>query len=113
MSDSEWIERRTTRPAWMDRSTFERDRLTLEALREDRLTVAELTTRLAGQFDDRAVYDGHVRSIVERLRHAGDVERVRLAPGTEGEYHAARWLYSRRSALTGPIAELERAYHAT
>ncbi|MGH2899908.1 MAG: hypothetical protein ACRDMZ_14635 [Solirubrobacteraceae bacterium] len=100
------------RTAWRDLSIFERDRVTLEALGDDHLTVADLTARLGEKNAAHAagVYDGHVRSILERLRHAGDVQRARLAPCAEGEHHATRWRYSRNVALTGPIADLERAF---
>ncbi len=77
----------------------------LEALADDRLTQRQLVDRLLVHYPG-----AHINAIayplLKRLMESGEVDRVR-----DGAPRAGRptWRYYRRSELTGPIADLQRA----
>jgi hypothetical protein len=105
--------------AWNARPVHERDRLTLECVGEagGPLTVTEIAHALIdrvfpGVRDHYpAVGGSHIRSIVQRLHRAGELERIRVAPGEiKGKRNGTRWRYARKTVLSGPIADLERAF---
>lgn len=106
---------------WMRLTVHERDRHTLEAIGDAKapLTIAEITLRVEERVFPGVRLDGypatsesHIRSIVQRLHQAGELERHRVAPGTTpGKRNGTRWRYARKAALSGPIADLDRTFY--
>lgn len=90
--------------AWNATRGERRQRLILEALRSDRLTLREIAERLNGQHADRfgRVYDSMLRGEVYKMLAAGELERER-----EDFKNKPRFRYFRKPGLTGPIAELD------
>ena len=112
--DAEQCAREERYALWRATSSHERDRLTLELIGDNPpLTVAEINAKLEEEMFGVAP-QGYpmvdVRSNVQRLHRAGELERLRVPPGTAGERAGVRWRFARKSALSGPIAELERAF---
>jgi hypothetical protein len=103
---SESIDSRRER-AWDAIPTAERDRLVLEHLGDDRLTIRELHRRMEAALPDCCLYEPYVRSLVMRLFRERELDRVgeRYRKGD-----SIRYRYFKRP-LEGPIADLERAFH--
>lgn len=100
----EWREQRS---AWRRIPAHERDRLVIQLLGSERLTVSELTrrlrTELAGTTDVLYPGSAEVRPILKRLMTARELDR---APADRAG--RTRYRYFRRTELSGPIADLER-----
>lgn len=102
-----WRRHHEQRAQWKRLSMPERNRLTLELLGEDQLTVREVMDRLRGELGESAVGDGDTRGVLKRLLDAEEVHR-KLEPNTCG---AVRYRYFRNTHLSGPIVDLERTFH--
>jgi hypothetical protein len=94
-----------------------RESLLFQVLGDERLILRELTSRLNAELGTpdhepysalvaEPVYQGNVRSLVMRMFHAGQLERV-----AESFKNKTRYRYFRKRGLDGPIVDLERAYH--
>jgi len=104
----EWQRRRREhREQWTKLSKPERNRLTLELLGEDQLTVREVMDRLRGELGESAVGDGDTRGVLKRLLDAEEVHR-KLDPNSGG---TVRYRYFRNTHLSGPIVDLDRTFH--
>jgi hypothetical protein len=103
------LEHKARMRGWQRRPQGDRDRLLLDALGEDCLTIRELTARLNAALDspqDRwpTVYESTVAKMARRLLSAGEFERI-------GEPFKGKVRYRYfRCRGQGPTAELERAY---
>jgi hypothetical protein len=93
---SEW--RRLDLPA--------RHRLVLVVLGDRRLTIREICVALNDLRDDWTVYLSHVQSTITRLHARGDLARV---PDRASGRRVYRYFHP--TTLTGPIADLDRAFH--
>jgi hypothetical protein len=87
-----------------------RENLLLLVLGDDRLLIRELVERLNNELvpEDvtwRAVYESAVRGLATRLVRTGQLER-----NAEPWRGRVRYRYFRRRGLSGPIADLERAF---
>jgi hypothetical protein len=100
-------ERLEKEAAWKRVPAAERDRILLEVLGEDRLTIRELTERMRSELPRCDLYESHVGRLVGRLfKEARELDRA-ADPRKKGR---PRYLYFRRG-LEGPIADLERTFH--
>jgi len=102
-----WRRRHEQRAQWTKLSMPERNRLTLELLGEDQLTVREVMDRLRGELGESAVGDGDTRGVLKRLLDAEEVHR-KPEHNTCGR---VRYRYFRNTHLAGPIVDLERSFH--
>lgn len=102
-----WRRRHEQRAQWTKLSMLERNRLTLELLGEDQLTVREVMDRLRGELGEAAVGDVDARGVLKRLLDAEEVHR-KLDPNSGG---TVRYRYFRNTHLSGPIVDLERTFH--
>lgn len=102
-----WRRHHEQRARWTKLSMPERNRLTLELLGEDRLTVREVMDRLRGELGESAVSDVDARGVLKRLLDAEEVHR-KLDPNSGG---TVRYRYFRNTQLLGPIVDLERTFH--
>jgi hypothetical protein len=100
---------------WRQTPRERREVLLFQVLGDEALILRELTERMNGELGfpqppgtraPRAVYDGSVRSLVQRMLRDGQLERK---SETFNKTHM-RYRYFRRRGLEGPIADLERAY---
>lgn len=91
---------------WRRLDLDERHRLILLVLGTSRLTIRELCVALNDLRDDWTVYLSHVTSTVNRLHARGDL--ARLPDRTDGRL---RYRYFHPTTLSGPIADLDRAFH--
>jgi hypothetical protein len=100
---------------WRQTPRERRETLLFQVLGDEALILRELTERMNGELGfpqppgtraPRAVYDGSVRSLVQRMLRDGQLERE---SETFNKTHM-RYRYFRRRGLEGPIAGLERAY---
>ncbi len=104
------------RAVWAGLTTHARERLVLEVIGRAAapLTITETAGHAADLLCGDQATDGffsHVRSVVQRLHRAGELDRYSVEPGTPGEHPATRWRFARKVALSGPIADLERAFY--
>lgn len=106
-SERRWREKRARERAWRNKPRDERERLVLEALRDDSLTMLELLERMRAELPEFDLYDSKIRPLVTGLVKGGELDR-RPDPRWNGR---VRWLYFRARDLKGPIADLERAFH--
>lgn len=83
----------------------ERERLVLEELGDDRLTVGELVHRIGTAYPHVHLSRGLVYMTLRALMNTGDVERA-----TESYRGQPRHRYSRRTKLEGPIVDLQRMF---
>jgi hypothetical protein len=88
-----------------------REELLFQVLGDDRLLIREIVERLNDVLvpEDvtwRAVYENAVRGLTVRLVRDGRLERI-----AEPWRGRVRYRYFRRRGLSGPIADLERAFH--
>lgn len=98
--------RRELRDVWRQMPWHERERLLLDVLGDDKLTIGTLVTRVCESRPDVIVYDGGMRNLVTRMLKAGELDRVGeqwRAGTTKG---STRYRYFRRTELSGPIADL-------
>ena len=103
--EAEWREQRQR---WRSLSNAQRERLLIELLAEDRLTVSELVEKVRGKFGEHSVDYGDVYAVVRRLHLTGELSR-------ESETFRKtrqRWRYMRKP-MAGPIADLERAFNGS
>jgi hypothetical protein len=93
--------------AWRRLTSDARERLALELLADDRLTIPELADRFVTELPECEVYEGSIRGLIRRMLKDGEVDRVgeRWRRG-----NSIRYRYF-RPELTGPIADLDRAFH--
>jgi hypothetical protein len=96
---------------WNRLTTEARENLLLHVLADDRLLIREMVERLNDELvpEDvtwRAVYESSVRGLAARLVRNGQLERA--AESWRGK---VRYRYFRRRGLSGPIADLDRAFH--
>ena len=87
----------------------EREHAVLSAIGDDRLTIAEVTTRAQAALTGMTVYESSVRSIVMRLYRAGELQRE-SEPAKRRNH--VRYRYFRKAGLEGPIADLDQTFHA-
>jgi hypothetical protein len=101
--EAEWREQEQR---WRSLSNAQRERLLIELLAEDRLTVSELVEKVRDKFGRYAVAYGDVYPVVKRLQLTGELSRE------EETFRKTRkrWRYFRRP-MAGPIADLERAFN--
>jgi hypothetical protein len=93
------------RTAWRSTSMDRREAYVFQFLGEERLTIGELTERATKALHvDYQIFDSNIRSTVNRMFQAGQLER-------EGEeWHSRiRYRYFRKRTLEGPIADLQTA----
>lgn len=83
-----------------------RHRLVLTVLGDRQLTIREICEGLNDLRDDWTVYLSHVTSTVTRLHTRGEL--ARLPDRTSGRL---AYRYFHPTSLTGPIADLDRAFH--
>jgi hypothetical protein len=104
------VEIRERRDVWAGTPRERRESLLFQVLGDERLILRELTSRMNAELGTpdhgphSAVYQGHVRSLVMRMFHAGQLERA-----GETFKNKPRWRYFRKRGLDGPIVDLERA----
>jgi hypothetical protein len=95
---------------WREMPMERRESFLFQALRDERLTLREITARLNVVLDapegEFIVYQSNVRSLVMRMLRAGQLERV-----AETFKNKTRFRYFRKRGLDGPIVDLERAFH--
>ena len=97
------------RRAWRQTPRAVRERVVLEALGDDRLSVGELCCRLRDTTTAQFTQEG-LREILKRLVAAGELSFANEPPAGGGRRRA---VYSRNGALSGAIVDLERAFHAS
>lgn len=91
---------------WRELGKVGQDRLVLEVVGEGRLPKSEIVAALQARLgDEYKIYDSYVQNALRHLLAAGEI--VREAEDWRGRY---RHHYS-RTPLSGPIADLERAFH--
>jgi hypothetical protein len=100
---AEWNEQEER---WRSLTQAGRERLLLELIGEDRLTVSEATRKVREKLGEHSVYYGRVYSTMQRLLHSGELDRVRE---TFRETQT-RNRYFRRPP-SGPIVEMEKLLH--
>src|SRR4051794_30116367 len=77
-ADADFAEQQERAARWNAISSAERDRMALEALGDDRLTVAELWPRFQALLPaDCGGYESYMNTILKRLMKAGEVTRDR------------------------------------
>jgi len=91
---------------WRRLDLAERHRLILGVLGPGALTIREICVALNDLRDDWTVYLSHVTSTVNRLHARGDL--ARLPDRADGRL---RYRYFHPTTLSGPIADLDRAFH--
>jgi hypothetical protein len=107
--DKEWWRKRL---AWKAIRGAERDRLLLDTLADDRLTIRELTARLSDALPECSVYESDTRRVVNRLFGVGELDRTAERRAKGNHNGAIRWRYFRfQPELSGSIADLDRAFH--
>lgn len=92
------------RRAWRQVPRWERKRRLLDALGDRRMTSSELTRELNRSPGSRFGGD-EARILARELVEAGELVEAKATGGR------CRFVYSRQTALSGPIADLERAFH--
>ena len=97
---------REARDRWRRASWDERERWMLQALGDARLTASELVDRIEAN-GSVGTNPNEVRRLAARMVAAGVLDAVK-----EPYKSAGRYRYQHRRELDGPIADLERAYHA-
>jgi hypothetical protein len=99
---------------WRRRPRAYRENLVLDVLADDRLSVMEMATRVAERLewddDNRTLYETHIAPLVKDLLARGDLDRVREPRSSPAMRTTTCFRYFRNQPLSGPIAELERAY---
>jgi hypothetical protein len=93
---------------WRRLDLATRHRLILGVLGDRQLTIREICEGLNALRDDWTVYLSHVQATVTRLHARGDLARV---PSRANGRRAHRYFHA--STLTGPIVDLDRAFHET
>jgi hypothetical protein len=81
-----WREKRAREMAWRNKPRDERERLVLEALRDDSLTITELLERMRAELSEFDLYESKVRPLVTGLVKAGELDR-RPDPRWKGRLH--------------------------
>jgi hypothetical protein len=112
LGDDRPDERPRERTSWKEVDRHTRERLVVELLGDDRLTVKELTGRFTAELPEcRDLWEPNVRRLVERMARGGQLCRrqERWRPGASG----LRWRYYRNAKLSGPIAALERTINGS
>ncbi|MDX6648150.1 MAG: hypothetical protein QOJ97_101 [Solirubrobacteraceae bacterium] len=99
-------------PPWKERPPVEREHLVLNALGEDRLSLGELVPRVREQAGDDQIWDSYLKTVVNRLIEAGELERVKERRCRGDHPSAFTNRYFRRRDLDGPIADLDRRLSA-
>ena len=100
---------------WKRASAADRDRWVLEALADDRVLVTEVERRVTLALGDehkpgQERYFGiSAGPILKRLLEAREIDRAEV-PGYRGGPHP-RWLYFRRTRLSGPIVDLDSQFN--
>lgn len=90
--------------AWSHMSMEERERLLLDVLGTDRLTMRELKARLEAEVDD-SIWDSTLRSLISRLINRCELDRE------YGQWGKCRRRYFRWRDLSGPIADLDEQFN--
>jgi hypothetical protein len=101
---------RERKEVWARRPIRDREHLLLNILGEDRLTVLELTERVRDELGDGAPYEPAIRNVIRRLYNDGELKRVGERRARGDHAGAIRYRYFKR-ALSGAIADLDRAFH--
>lgn len=91
---------------WRRLDLTARHHLILGVLGDEQLTIREICVALNDLRDDWTVYLSHVQSTVTRLHARGDLARVPTRANGRRAYR-----YFHPTTLTGPIADLDRAFH--
>jgi hypothetical protein len=90
--------------AWKRQPREQRERLLLDVLGDELVTIGELTQRMRDQLP--LLVQSEVAYLVKCLFTSGQLDRV-----PEQFRGRVRYRYFRKHKLDGPIAELERAFH--
>lgn len=90
---------------WRRLDLTARHRLILTVLGDQRLTIREICVGL-NELRDWTVYVSHLQSTIARLHARGDLDRVPVRVDGRRAYR-----YFHPTTLTGPIADLDRAFH--
>lgn len=93
--------------AWAATFGEQRQRMILDALRTDRLTLGEIAERITREHEDRfgRVCDSMLRGEVGKMIAAGALDRVRDDFRNKPRYRYFRW-----AGLSGPIADLQTQF---
>jgi hypothetical protein len=96
------------RETWKQMPLYQRERRLLEVLADNRLTIRELRERLNERCgpDSLSLDESQARSLVYSMFKSGELDRC----GERFARTRTRYRYFRRTDLTGPIAELDRAF---
>lgn len=102
--ERELAEMRARGEAWRATAGEQRQRLILEALGTERLTVGQIADRLTDQYreDYGKIFDATLRNEVRRMLNRGELDRVRADKDSR-----PRYVYFRKTDLSGPIADLQ------
>jgi hypothetical protein len=105
-----WREHRERDRAWRQTERETRERILLDALADEQLTLSQVAERmnmalgwLPGEY--LVVRDSGIRQLAMSMLNSGQLERV-----PEVFRNKTRYRWQRKRALAGPIADLERAY---
>lgn len=92
------------RRAWREMPRWERKRRLLDALGDERMTTSALARKL--NRTPGASFSGeYTRILARELVEAGELVEAKATGGR------CRFVYSRQTELSGPIADLEAAFH--
>lgn len=91
--------------AWRALPRWQRERMLLETLGDKRMSAGELARQLRGVAGGSGFSEEYTRMLLRELVEAGELVEAKATSGR------CRFVYSRRTELSGPIADLERAFH--
>lgn len=106
LRDQRQAERDAQNEAWKSMPRHERERLVLDALADGRRVKREIVERINAAREDIDLYESQIDSLIKNMLIAGEIEREK-----ETFKNKPRWRYFRK-AMSGPIAELNRALEA-
>ena len=95
--------------AWRVAPLAVRERIVLEALGDQRMSLWELTSHLYHTRRDIYVTADYLRKLLTRLVEAGELHEVNESPPPPRSGRRRR-VYFRNAELSGPIADLEKAF---
>jgi hypothetical protein len=90
--------------AWKATAGEQCQRLILEALGADQLTLSQIAKRLTERYRDQygGIFESTLRNEVRNMLIAGELDRLRA-----DLHNKPRYVYFRKPGLDGPIADLE------
>ena len=109
--------RREMKRTWRATSPAVREHVVLEAIGDERMSVWELSAHLIRTRPDIDVTEACLRKLLRTLVDVGELQEVDEFPPTRADGGRQggtrrRRVYFRDGELSGPIAGLERAFHA-